>query len=976
LNNKITEVETNINNKIQNNEKTINKKLKDMEENINNKIDQMTAIIQQDIIVENQVKSQKDFEKTNHLIQEQNSVVIQQMQQLFQMFSSEMNMMKNDIRDVTVSLTQLNNKTEHQHHSANSTNNASNGGTPPPPPPGDSSSNSSEEPKNNPSPIPKIDNRDINKMLPPVKDWPKFSGAGEYDHITFINFIDHIVTSYQTTDEIVLVRLPRLFEGVALDWLITKKAAIGLKDWTTWKKLIYAQFGTRIWHKKIRKAFDTDHFDPTKHTAHDWCLVQKKRLECIYKNLTQEDINEKILDKCRGQLEHAVRCRMVDLDNDLNHLVATIEELVEMTGMNRKFREKGPNNNPAEEAVKDKKEEYVRKAPIPECHNCREKGHKRPDFPHPRRNINNITAESEEVSTNNNDLTDSEVEDTGSQFEVIQTNGIMVIQADIGNEIEINTIQGESNLPLRWDSAMKVGHISDAKLMTNKPAQGMNYTLGKTSYTFVLFQGKESKFLLDIGAFCSCTSSNFLEEYYPNRKHHLFPVPKDKFSSCSTTMKPIGIIPMPLVFPHIKGSIRLLVEFVLFEDAICNYLILGNDTFCMYGIEIFQSKERCYTIGGDWKKKFHICNINSTIEDKGYTSDLRKQELLAFDKEYFKKAAVSDILSYSQKQEVLQICCEYKEAFCTTDEPIGNMKGHDMKLELTVQRPYPPLLRRPPYPSSPKSREALETHIKELLELNVICKVGHNEQVEITTPVMIAWHNDKSRMVGDFRALNNYTKPDYYPIPWIDHSLHNLSKAKYINTMDVLKGFHQIPIDPDSRQYLRIICHLGIYEYLRMPFGIKNAPSHFQIMMDSIFGSYIRQNWMMIYTDDIIIYSDEWETHKEKIALVLEKAAKEGLKMSMKKCNFGYGELKALGHIVSGLTLAVDQNKVAAVLKKDMPQNRKEIMSFLGFCSYYRSHIPKFANFSKNLYGLCNNDTLFEMTYDRVMNFEELQPQS
>jgi hypothetical protein len=128
-----------------------------------------------------------------------------------------------------------------------------------------------------------------------------------------------------------------------------------------------------------------------------------------------------------------------------------------------------------------------------------------------------------------------------------QSNPIMVIQADMGNKLEINTIQGDSNLPLRWDHTMEVGHISDAKLMTNKPAQGMNYTLGRTSYTFVLFQGKEVKVLLDIGAFCSCTSGNFLEEYYPDWKHHLLPVPKAKFSSCSTTMKPIGIIPMPFV---------------------------------------------------------------------------------------------------------------------------------------------------------------------------------------------------------------------------------------------------------------------------------------------------------------------------------------------------------------------------------------------------------------------------------------------
>ena len=121
-------------------------------------------------------------------------------------------------------------------------------------------------------------------------------------------------------------------------------------------------------------------------------------------------------------------------------------------------------------------------------------------------------------------------------------------------------------------------------------------------------------------------------------------------------MKPIGIITMHLVFPHIKGSVRLQVEFVVFEDAICDYLILGNYTFCMYGINIFQSKERCYTIGGDWQKKFHICNINSTLEDHESTSAQDKKDLLHFDREYFKQAAVSEVLTYKQKQEVLQIC--------------------------------------------------------------------------------------------------------------------------------------------------------------------------------------------------------------------------------------------------------------------------------------------------------------------------------
>jgi hypothetical protein len=308
--NNVAELENNINNKLQNIDKNMNDKFGDLEENVNNNIDQMTAIIQQDIIIEAQVKTQKEFEKTDNLIKEQNSLIIQQMQQLFQMFNSEINMMKYNIRDVKVSLTQ-----HIQHNTQQQSTSPQPAGAPPPPPPptpsGNSSSNPQDEnPKSSAPQNIKSDNRVFNKLLPPVKDWLKFSGSGEYDHITFINYIDHIIKSFQTTDEIVLVRLPRLFEGLALHWFITKQAAIGLQDWKTWKTPIHAQFGTRIWRKKIRKAFETDHFDPTKHSAHDWCLVQKRRLECIYKNLTQEDTNEKILDKCRGQLEHAVRCRM------------------------------------------------------------------------------------------------------------------------------------------------------------------------------------------------------------------------------------------------------------------------------------------------------------------------------------------------------------------------------------------------------------------------------------------------------------------------------------------------------------------------------------------------------------------------------------------------------------------------------------------------------------------------------------------
>ncbi|MBW0546513.1 hypothetical protein O181_086228 [Austropuccinia psidii MF-1] len=108
-------------------------------------------------------------------------------------------------------------------------------------------------------------------------------------------------------------------------------------------------------------------------------------------------------------------------------------------------------------------------------------------------------------------------------------------------------------------------------------------------------------------------------------------------------------------------------------------------------------------------------------------------------------------------------------------------------------------------------------------------------------------------MVGDFRALNTYTVPDRYPIPRIQETLTQLSRAKYITSMDALKGFHQNVLMPKAKKLLRIITHCGIYEYLRMPFGIKNAPSHYQRMMNTIFPTELSEGWLIIYIDDIII---------------------------------------------------------------------------------------------------------------------------
>ncbi|MBW0582331.1 hypothetical protein O181_122046 [Austropuccinia psidii MF-1] len=166
---------------------------------------------------------------------------------------------------------------------------------------------------------------------------------------------------------------------------------------------------------------------------------------------------------------------------------------------------------------------------------------------------------------------------------------------------------------------------------------------------------------------------------------------------------------------------------------------------------------------------------------------------------------------------------------------------------------------------------------------------------------------------------------------------------------------------------------MGIYEYTRMPFGIKNAPAHIQRMMDTIFQEGIWEGWMVVYIDDIIIYSETWEYHVHYIDRVLSKCKPINLKISLKKCNFGQHELLALGHKVSGLSLAIGQNKVAAVLQKPVTKSIKKIQSFLGFASYYRNHIKNFSHITSSLYKLCSKDVIFEITKERRDAYERIK---
>ncbi|MBW0486114.1 hypothetical protein O181_025829 [Austropuccinia psidii MF-1] len=239
-----------------------------------------------------------------------------------------------------------------------------------------------------------------------------------------------------------------------------------------------------------------------------------------------------------------------------------------------------------------------------------------------------------------------------------------------------------------------------------------------------------------------------------------------------------------MIFTHPAGSIRVKLEFVVINNCTSQHLILGNDYLNIYGININNHKDRYFTIGENKRQKFAFPMEKREITVIRKVKNVNKG---IFGSDKLIEAQIDPELTLKMKEEFIEILFQYKKALASENEPLVATQDHEVKIMLNVKRPYPPLLLRPACTAIPKARAALETHIDELMRLGVLTRVGKNEEVEVTIPAIITWNNDKSRMVGDFRALNTYTIPDRYPIPKIYETLTQLSKAKFITSMDALK---------------------------------------------------------------------------------------------------------------------------------------------------------------------------------------------
>jgi len=273
-----------------------------------------------------------------------------------------------------------------------------------------------------------------------------------------------------------------------------------------------------------------------------------------------------------------------------------------------------------------------------------------------------------------------------------------------------------------------------------------------------------------------------------------------------------------------------------------------------------------------------------------------------------------------------------------------------------------------PYPVSPMKRDIIRTQVQQMIDMGVI----RPSTSPWASPIHLKKENDAYRFTMDLRELNKKTISDPFPIPRIDALLHRLGEATFISKIDLKKGYWQIKMHPDSIKYTAFICDQGKFEWLRMPFGLKTAPSIFQRFMNKVLGD-ARGIFAEAYLDDIVIFSNSWVDHIKHINYIMEQLRRAGLTVNIDKCDFGKTKVKYLGFIITPEGVSTDPDKIDAVVRYPRPKSSKDIKKFLGLCGWYRHFIDKFSDIAEPLNNMLSKDKKFSWQTEQEDAYQTLK---